>query len=511
MPEVVRQAVAAAQAGELDRADDLLSDALRQCPDHPELLAELAGLRFRQGRMAEAEVLVTRLVEVDPGAEYGWELLGTLRYLRDDPMGALQAWTRSGSPLIRSVEIPVRGPAGPRDDGLEPRTLGVAGLEPGQPLRPEVLIRGTRRLEALPAASRARVGYVMLPGGEAQVDGALVLMPRFPFSRLKLAEHGARLLTGSVDLAFGDLMGHLERWELSGVREGTLRRGTLALAHPAPADAGVWRWTVEHRVGRYGTPLHGDERAGEVRRIERSRAGWGHTHWLTARLRGTVRSGVEVRRARGTYVAGGVGAAALPLGAWGSMRLDAEGWTRVARSEGEDPAPTESRRFGRLEVEAAVHPAGVGGAGSLPRILARVGFISVSRGTPADLSPRMGKEGNTRVLMRAVSDLDADGVVQPRFPGRSWIHGSVEVGRRVARVGPVEIGVAAFSDGVRVLARGDAGGPGTERRSAIHLGTGVRARLPGVNGRLRLDWAIDPSDGTSALSAAWVPGTFPVP
>ena len=498
VPEAVRQAVAAVQAGNLDRADELLTDTLRRCPRHPELLAELGGLRFRQGRMAEAEVLAGRLVEVDPESRYGWELLGTLRYLDDDRMGALRAWSRSGSPVVRSVDVPVRGPDGPQEEEQAMRAVRAVGIEPGDSLDPEELVRGTRRLASLPAASRARLGYTMLPEGEARVEGALVLIPRLPVSRLELAEHAVRAATGSVDVAFGDLAGRFERWEVSGRREGTIRRGTLGLAHPAPLGEGVWRWTAEHRSGRY-----------EDQPIERNRIEWGHAHWLTARFWGTARGGFERRRSRGNHLGGGLGAMLLPLDGWGSLELNVDGWVRVARSGGREPPPVESERFGRLDVEAFLHPAGLEGAGPLPRLQARLGLIALSPNAPQDLAPRMGRSGAVRVPMRAVSDLDGDGVVRSPFPGRSWVHGGVEVGRRVASVGPVEVGVAAFGDGVRVL-QGTAGDPDdAARRGALHLGAGLRARLLGVDGRLRLDWAIDPSDGSSGVSGAWLPGRFP--
>ncbi len=497
-PEAVRRAAAAAEAGELDRADELLTETLRRCPRHPELLAELAGLRFRQGRMDEAETLVRRLVDVDPKSRYGWQFLGTLRYLADDRMGALRAWTRSGSPVVRSVDVPVRGPTGPRDDGQAMRAVRATGIEPGDSLGPDNLVHGTRRLASLPAASRVRLGYAMLPEGEARVEGALVLIPRLPVSRLELAEHAVRAATGSVDVAFGDLAGRLERWEVSGRREGTLRRGTLGLDHLAPLGEGVWRWTAEHRSGWYEGQL-----------IERNRVEWGHAHWLTARFWGTARGGFERRRSRGGHLGGGVGAMLLPLDGWGSLELNADGWVRVVRPGGGEPLPVESVRFGRLEVDAFLHPAGVEGAGPLPRLQARLGVIALTGTAPPDLVPRMGRSGDVRVPMRAVSDLDGDGVVRSPFPGRSWVHGGVEAGRRVASVGPVEVGVAVFGDGVRVLQR-NAGDPDDAgRRGALHLGAGLRARLPGVDGRLRLDWAIDPSDGSSGVSGAWLPGRFP--
>ena len=43
-------------------------------------------------------------------------------------------------------------------------------------------------------------------------------------------------------------------------------------------------------------------------------------------------------------------------------------------------------------------------------------------------------------------------------------------------------------------------------RGAINVGAGLRARAPGVDGWLRVDWGLDPASGASRLSAAWVQG-----
>jgi hypothetical protein len=134
----------------------------------------------------------------------------------------------------------------------------------------------------------------------------------------------------------------------------------------------------------------------------------------------------------------------------------------------------------------------------------RGGVVAVSSDLPPDLRPRIGSGGRTELLMRARSDLDPAGVVRPLYPGRAWLHGGIEYLRPLRSIGGVGIGVGAFADGVRVVASE----PGVDRprgpRGAIHLGAGLRARVPGVDGWLRVDWGVDPSDGASRLSAAWV-------
>jgi hypothetical protein len=132
-----------------------------------------------------------------------------------------------------------------------------------------------------------------------------------------------------------------------------------------------------------------------------------------------------------------------------------------------------------------------------------LGLIAVSSHIPRDLKPRIGAGGNAGIRMRARSDLDREGVVLALFPGTAWVHGGVEWIRPVGSLGPIGVGVAAFADGIWVLARGRPLTAAGAERGAIHLGAGARARIPGIDGWLRVDWAIDPTDRAFAFSAAW--------
>jgi hypothetical protein len=131
-------------------------------------------------------------------------------------------------------------------------------------------------------------------------------------------------------------------------------------------------------------------------------------------------------------------------------------------------------------------------------LAANVGVVAVTRNAPPDLAPRIGSGGNATFSMRARSDLDDEGVIRFLFPGSAWVHGSLEFLRPVADFDAVGVGVAAFVDAVRVV------GGGSTPRGAVHLGGGARLRVLGVPGWLRMDWAVDPSSGAHAISAAWV-------
>jgi hypothetical protein len=108
--------------------------------------------------------------------------------------------------------------------------------------------------------------------------------------------------------------------------------------------------------------------------------------------------------------------------------------------------------------------------------------------------------------MRARSDLDDRGVVRALFPGTAWAHGGVELLQPIWSADLLAIGVAAFADGVWVVARDGESVDPADRRGAVNLGAGIRARVPGLEGWLRLDWGVDPTDGASTISVAWVPG-----
>lgn len=375
----------------------------------------------------------------------------------------------------------------------------------------EALVRGERRLAALPAASHSRVGYRALSGADAAVEGTVVLGGSNPFTFPELAAHGIRILAGRVHVASSDPLGRLERWELTGAVEGTLRSVALAVAHPAPRGHGVWRWEVDHGAGRYASAA-GDEAVRE----ERSGIAWSHADWITQSLRGSGRARIDVLPGRGVFAGAGVGWTLLSLTGRSSIRAEATGWTEVGGAAGESGGSTvgdgrsaEATRCGRVSLQASLHPPDPPGAEAPSGVSLRGGVAAASTGLPHDLLPRIGAGGNTSLLMRARSDLDDDGVVRPLFPGTAWAHGGVEGLRSVGSVGPVGISVASFVDAVRVLATAPGTADSTARRGAVHLGAGARVRIPGVAGLLRADWGIDPVDGASTISAAWISGESP--
>ena len=472
-----------------------------QCLDPPQRLEELTSLRIEQGLPAEAEALANCLVGIRPDSDDGWGLLAVTRYLQDDPLGALRAWSRGRPPVVRHVAIAIHGHDGPRAPGSGSSPARVSGIALGQPLTLESLVLGERRLEALPATARARLKYRADSMSEASIEGTVVLGANNPFTGPDLVPHGVRALAGRVHVESADPLGRLERWELDGKIEGSLRRAAFGLSHPGPNGSGVWRWRVDYEVGRYESAL-----TEQVVREERTGLEWSHTDWVSASLRAAIHTRIDFRPGRGTFAGAGVGWTVLALNARSSVRAEGMGWARV-RAPSKAGNAGNSTRFGRLELLGSLYPTLPEDGGAPSGLGARGGLMAVSAGTPADLTPRMGAGGNAAALMRGRSDLDSRGVVRPLFPGRAWVHGGVELLYPVRVLGPIGVGLALFADGVRVLTAPRRSGyptAGGARTGAIHLGAGVRTRIPGVDGWLRADWGIDPTRGGSQFSAAWV-------
>jgi len=83
--------------------------------------------------------------------------------------------------------------------------------------------------------------------------------------------------------------------------------------------------------------------------------------------------------------------------------------------------------------------------------------------------------------------------------GNAWLHGTVELSRGWAAYPGIIVGAALFADGVRGLGGED----GRTGSGTVHLGSGLRLGIPGADGWLRADWAVDPSSGRSRVSVAW--------
>ena len=183
------QAADAAATNRLDDADRLLASAATACPAEPLILRELAGVRFRQGRHAEAVRLADEYLRHDPVDTLGWQLLATSRYLAGNASDALAAWNAIGRPTVDLVRI---------DGGQHIRFATMAdaiAIRPGVLLTPARLALARRRIADIPALALARVSYAAVPGGMVEVRAAVVENPvldPIPWLLVRGALHACR-------------------------------------------------------------------------------------------------------------------------------------------------------------------------------------------------------------------------------------------------------------------------------------------------------------------------------
>jgi outer membrane translocation and assembly module TamA len=83
--------------------------------------------------------------------------------------------------------------------------------------------------------------------------------------------------------------------------------------------------------------------------------------------------------------------------------------------------------------------------------------------------------------------------------GRSLTYGSAEVQRWFDRPWLAHVGIAGFVD----IARASRRESGDMSPIHVDVGTGVRLRIPGMAGALRIDGARGLRDGASAFTVGW--------
>jgi len=471
----VEAAVDRAAAGDVEGAGRLLEDALPHCSEHVGVIRELAAVRFREGRRADAETLALRLLALDPSLDWGWDLLGTLRYLDDDAVAALRAWNSIGRPRLEGVEV------GGAPGATSPATTG---LLPGSVVTPGDLARARRRLESIPTVNRARVAYRPVAGGQVQVQVTVTRHPPHTLTRGAVPAHLARALGGDLRIEASDRVGWGERFVLEGALDRDVSEAGLLLAHPVPRGAAsAMEWSLSHRVTRGEN--HRTERTGGramVRPWPSSRArgafGVGVDRWPRFGTHGVLEGSASLDlgraadlHARGSWWTGGFGVTELAVG----TTLDRNTWPGAREEVGGDGPD-------RLAVGTALR--------ARTTVIALHGVADGD--SPDDLDPRFGGRRSSTHPMRAA------GRVLP--PGNAWLHGTVEISRGWAAYPGIILGGALFAD----AARGLGGEDGRSGSGAVHLGSGLRLGIPGADGWLRADWAVDPSSGRSRVSVAWV-------
>ncbi len=464
-PPWLDRALDAVAAGRLEDGDGLLGQAGRVCPDEPLILRETAGVRFKQGRDAEAIRLASEYLTLVPDDDFVWQLLATSRYRAGDRAGALLAWNRVGRPTIDLVRI----------DGVREirfRELARAISAPaGALLTPSRLALARRRVSDVPALRRAAVSYQPVPGGLVEVRASVVERPTVePVWRLAAGGAVRAVAQNEVGLEIASPTGGGELWTASWRWTSARPRGVLRLEVPVdPAFPGVL--TIEGNWERFrfapdtpGTPPSEDSRRSTV-------VGFGG--WVTPGLRPS---------------------AALRLERWSEDRRYLTA-SMAAEVQARDDRLVLAART-EYAVALANHPSYTSGgvqaawASSLglgrPAWSARLGFDWVGRRAPLGVWPVAGGDLTWALPLRAHAIID-DGFMRGSSAGRAIASAGLSGDRPFYVNGPLVVAAGLFVDAARISHAAD-GSP--DARFYLDGGGGLRIGLIGGQGPvLRIDLA----------------------
>lgn len=476
--QLLDEAVAEIGRRGLASADDLLDAVRALCPDASRPMGELAAVRFAERRWREAEALAEDAVRRDPANQYAWDVLGSSRFMQDDSYGALDAWNRIGKPRLDSVDI----------TGLTHTRYALVAqalaLTPNTLLSPDQLRFAARRLEQLPTRVSARIGFRPEADGFARVDVALVERPARPNGALEWTAAGVQTMVDREATAIvPGRTGQGEVWTASA--RWWVERPRIAMTFTAPRVErlpGVWRveaaWDAQHYRTAGG--------AASIRE-ERTHGAVAVTDWMTANLRYDITAGLDSWNGhRRTASIGGLLERRL-LNDRVALSGSAHAWVPVSVERGFLSSTATASFRSSTATRGFVH-------------LARVGIESVTTDTPLAIWPGAGEGHARRALLRAHPLLREGIVAGPAF-GRRLASATVETQRWFDRPSLVGVGLGAFADAAHAAERRpDATGAPFQ----IDAGVGLRVRLPGREGTLRVDYGRGLRDGSNALTIGWM-------
>jgi hypothetical protein len=477
-PPWIDRALDAAGANRLDEAADLLTEAGKACPAEPLSLRELAAVRFRQGRHAEAVPFAEEYLAVVPTDRLGWQLLASSRYLAGDRNGALEAWNRLDRPTVDLVRI-----EGTRRIRFR-EVAGAISVPHGAVLTSSRLAVARRRVSDIPALRGSAVEYQPVAGGLVEVRASVLERPTIESPwRMIAAAALAAVAQETVRLEAASPTGAGELWVAEWRWEAARPHASVRVDVPArlgvPGVLGVGGAWARARVALDATG------ASMVEDTWRS-AAIRFRGWVTPGVKPSATLGLERWSDERRYLT--VAAGAELRAHADRLRLTATGTEAVALSDG------PSHRRGALEAAwaSSLGLARVGWS-------ARLGVDWAGDSAPLGAWPMAGADPSRAIPLRAEPSR-ADGLVAGRVVGRAILHGGLAGDVPLHRVGPLVFAAGAFLDGARVAASADAS-DGT--RLYLDAGLGLRIGIAdGDLGVLRIDVARGLlEDGRSALSA----------
>jgi hypothetical protein len=481
---MVEAGVLLAQGGDTVGAELQFLAAQSLCPASAAPLRERAGLRFHAEDWAGASRLAERALALDPNDAHSWRLLAGSCFLAGDVEGALRAWNHLSEPRADLTRI----------DGLRRiRFSAVAGqlhLPPGRLLTPPAFRQARRRLAELPAQSEFRLSLRPVPDGNAQVNVTLLERPAAFGGPWDVGGTGIKALTDrEITLAVASPTGNGELWTAGWRWWQDRPRVSLALAVPAAGGRpGIWRvegfWERQAYAARALSGSRGATRAG-VSREERRRTALSFSDWLGPDVRLEISTALDKWVDRGPHLSleGGVETR------WARDRLalgaQVARWISLASG-----AP-----FGAGGLSLQWCSSGLESCGPWQ---GRLGMSSATSEAPLALWSGAGTGYGRAPLLRAHPLLDG-GVVRGRVFGRTLVHGTIERQAWPWTLGPLRLGWAVFVDGAKPWDTGRA----VRIPWQVDGGAGLRMRVLGMRGQLRIDAARGFEDGNSAASVAW--------
>ena len=473
----------------LSEADTIFGDVRSLCPDAAGPIRELAAVRFAERRWQEAGTLAQQAVARDPEDGYAWEVLASSLFIQDDLPGALRAWNHVGKPRIDSVRI----------EGLERTRYALVtealNLRSITLLTAESFLRAERRLTQLPDRASTRISFAPQSDGFASVDVAVAERRSRPRGRIEWVAAGMQVaLDRELAITIPGWRGQGDLWTGSWRWWDHRPRVAFSFATPhAGTLPGVWRVEGSWEAQTYG--LGGQHATGPILREERAHGGVAIADWLTGNLRYELTAGLDSwNGARRTASVG-----ALLDRRWARDRLSIAADATVGvplttadpgfRSAGLRvtfrSSPTNTRR-----VDAESGPLGA--------LVLTGGVDAVSAAAPLALWPGAGDGHARRPLLRA-HPLLVDGVISGPMFGERLAYANAEAQHWFEKPLLVRLGLAAFADVGRVWRPlSSTGNP-----FQVDAGLGLRLRVPGRQGILRVDYGRGIRDGRDALTFGW--------
>ncbi len=494
---LLEHAIEEVRARGLDRADEILGRVRQACPTSAGPYRELAGVRFAERRWQDASSLAREAIRRQPDDRYALDLLGSSRFMQDDPAGALEAWNRIGKPRLDLVRI----------DGVHrsryQAIVEALGLKTDRLLTADAFLQAQHRLDALPDRSSARLAVRPGEDGFASVDVALAERAGWPNSWSGWS--GAAIRAGvdrEVSLAVPGFTGQGELWSASWRWWSNRPRVALAFAAPRVGGLpGVWTVDASWEVESYdvGTPA--------LVRESRTHGGLSVSDWMTGHLRYAATAGVDAwssgRRAAS------IGGSLERRWARDRMAIAGSATTWMPLDERARFAVVGLRSTLRSSVAPAAHDWQLSGT---------VGAERASDAAPMSVWPGAG-DGHARAPLARAHPLLDDGTIDissgppegghdgtdvvygfsRTIFGRSLQYANADVVRWLPRPQLARVGLATFVD----LARSTRSVAIDRGVAHVDVGGGLRVHMPGADRVLRIDVAHGLRDGANAVTVGW--------